>query len=360
MRVLMQTRPDYLSFAGGDTVQLLETSRSLRQLGIEVEISSASGMDYRRFDLVHLFNLTRIGETFTFCNEAKAAGLPVVLSPIYWDMGEYLEQARGYSPGNCRLLEPHQEKLRQEVLQQADLLLPNARGEAEAVAQGYGYDGPQIVVPNGARREMGRGRATLFSHKYGWRDFILVAARVEERKNQLSLVRAVRDLGWPVVLAGAINEDDYWQQIQRDGAGVVRWVGRLEGWELAAAFAAARVHVLPSWYETPGLASLEAGLAGCRIVTTDRGTAAEYFGRRAWYCDPGEVTSIRAAVMAAWQTPPPSGLRAHILKYFTWERAAQLTLLGYERVLRSRYSVPSTQYSEVQANLCGNDDVEPF
>ena len=44
----------------------------------------------------------------------------------------------------------------------------------------------------------------------------------------------------------------------------VSWLGRLDHHDplLASAYAAARVFALPSWFETPGLAALEAGPGG--------------------------------------------------------------------------------------------------
>ena len=47
---------------------------------------------------------------------------------------------------------------------------------------------------------------------------------------------------------------------------------------LASAYAAARVFALPSWFETPGLAALEAGLAGCAVAITPYGSTRDYFG----------------------------------------------------------------------------------
>jgi len=40
---------------------------------------------------------------------------------------------------------------------------------------------------------------------------------------------------------------------------------------LASAYAACDVFVLPSMFETPGIAALEAGLAGAKIVITKYG-----------------------------------------------------------------------------------------
>jgi hypothetical protein len=46
----------------------------------------------------------------------------------------------------------------------------------------------------------------------------------------------------------------------------------------------------------PSIAALEAALAGCTVVITNRGSTREYFGDRALYCDPQNVASIRVAL----------------------------------------------------------------
>jgi glycosyltransferase involved in cell wall biosynthesis len=91
------------------------------------------------------------------------------------------------------------------------------------------------------------------------------------------------------------------------------------------------VHALVSWYDTPGLVSLEAAMAGCRIVTTDRGSAREYFGSTVDYCDPADPESIRRAVVAAWERPKPArDLQRLVYRNYCWERAARATLRGYQ------------------------------
>jgi hypothetical protein len=106
--------------------------------------------------------------------------------------------------------------------------------------------------------------------------------------------------------------------------------------ELAGAYAAAKVHALPGWFETPGLSTLEAAAAGCNIVTTDRGTAREYLGELAWYCDPRDVGSIRDAVLAACQAPRSGRLKELVRERYTWARAAESTLAGYRLALALR------------------------
>ena len=91
--------------------------------------------------------------------------------------------------------------------------------------------------------------------------------------------------------------------------------------------------MLPSWRETPGLVSLEAAAAGCRIVSTAIGSAREYFGDLAWYCDPCNPGSIRQAVLQALAAPATAALRQRVLERFTWEVAAQNTLEAYSKVM---------------------------
>jgi glycosyltransferase involved in cell wall biosynthesis len=106
---------------------------------------------------------------------------------------------------------------------------------------------------------------------------------------------------------------------------------------LAGIYVLAAVHVLPSWRETPGLVSLEAAAAGCRIVTTSYGSVREYFGDLAWYCNPSDLMSIRSAVLLALEATPNHALREKILSSFTWDIAAEKTLAVYHKVLDRSY-----------------------
>ena len=87
--------------------------------------------------------------------------------------------------------------------------------------------------------------------------------------------------------------------------------------------------MLPSWFETTGLVSLEAALSGCSIVSTSRGHAREYLDRFATYCDPGRPDSVLAAVRQAWAAPPSPELRQRILDRYTWSHVAEATVAAY-------------------------------
>ena len=100
--------------------------------------------------------------------------------------------------------------------------------------------------------------------------------------------------------------------------------------ELRTLYELSKVHACVSWYETPGLVSLEAALCGCALVVSEGGCTREYFGDDARYCRADDVSSIRDALYEALESPPSGDLRARISQRYTWEEAAAKTLEAYE------------------------------
>ena len=85
--------------------------------------------------------------------------------------------------------------------------------------------------------------------------------------------------------------------------------------ELARLYQRAKIHILPSWIETPGLSSLEAAAMGCTVVVTDRGDTEWYFGDQAYYVEPGNKLSIRRTIETALKTP--IDLSVHVARNYT-------------------------------------------
>jgi len=107
------------------------------------------------------------------------------------------------------------------------------------------------------------------------------------------------------------------------------YVGNLSDNELIKAYQMANVHALPSWFETPGLSSLEAAACGSNIVSTTVGTAREYFGDKVQYCQPGDIADLRNAVQRAVSMPRNKDLSNTIWDKFTWTQSAKQTISGY-------------------------------
>jgi glycosyltransferase involved in cell wall biosynthesis len=310
---------------------LLKTKEYLEKLGVKIEISVVP-TSVKDFDIVHLFNTTRVKETYLYFINAKMQQKPVAVSTIYWDFSEYCTVKN--SPANLYKNWMDSQAMRRSVFLGADMLLPNSRMEADMIRRLHGATAPFHIVPNGVDSIFARGNPNDFYKQHGLKDFILCVGRINHRKNQLSLARALKGCGLPLILAGPTNDAKYLRQCRREYPGLIV-LQHLEHHHLPGLYAAARVHALPSWFETPGLASLEAGLSGCSIVSTDRGSAMEYFSNMAHYCSPDSPESIRSAVLKAWSTAgqPRSALKKHISENFLWENAALETLCAYEKIL---------------------------
>jgi glycosyltransferase involved in cell wall biosynthesis len=107
---------------------------------------------------------------------------------------------------------------------------------------------------------------------------------------------------------------------------------------LASGYDAAELHALPSWYELPGLVSIEAAARGLPCVVSDNGTIRDYLGDYGFYCAPEDPSSIRKSIEEALKIgkrhlPKPD------LSRFTWENSAKRLLEIYEKAI----SLPLTQ-----------------
>lgn len=74
MKILFQARPDFMKNPAGDTVQIVSTGQALKALGIEAHFSSDPNIDVSSYDLVHIFNITRIKESYMFFLNAQKQG----------------------------------------------------------------------------------------------------------------------------------------------------------------------------------------------------------------------------------------------------------------------------------------------
>ncbi len=353
LRVLMQTRPDFREKPGGDVVQLEELLPHLREAGVEAELTGDPSPDLSQWDLVHTINLDRPEDPYRHCLNALAQGKPIAVSPVHNDMTEFLEwgdpdywdlpDPEEGVPRPKRAPLPHpverrrralQHLQRQAILDWAAICLPNSQTDADYLTRTFSLDPDKcVVVHHGIHSLFFEASPDAFVEKYGLRDFVLCVARVEAKKNQLSLVAAMRGTGIPLVIVGRANPEEYRELCRRYADDNVLFLDPLPQDELVSAFAAAKVHALVSWIELPGLVSMEAAAAGCNVVSTDRGSPREYLGEHAWYCDPRDVDSIREAVLAAHAAPRSDALRERIRQNYTWERAAQRTREGYQAAM---------------------------
>ncbi len=361
MRVAFIARATLYSSPGGDTKQLDLTAEALRQRGVTVDVVLANQTpDYSRYDLLHFFNIIRPADIMA---HVRRSGLPFLVSTVFLDYGAFEKGARSGAIGLLnrfisedgieyvkaiarrvkngeRISSPeylyrgHRRSVRW-VAQRAAMLLPNSESEYRRFVAKYGLERPYRVIPNGIDASVA-GRVSERSPEYD--GGVLCVARIEGRKNQLNLIRALNGTPYRLFIHGkpSPNNTGYYEACKREAGPNVRFSDWLTEDELYRMYHSAKVHVLPSYFETTGLSSLEAAVMGCNIVVTDRGDTRDYFGDDAWYCEPEDPASIRAAIEAAHAAPYNPAFRQRILEQYTWDRAGAETLAAYETVLRNQ------------------------
>ena len=364
----MQSRANLFEDPGGDTTQILKTRDSLIKLGIEVNISTELEPSIEGYDLVHLFNLIRPQELYLQARNAKKHDKKVILSPIYVDYTEYDKKARnGFSGFICKNLSAGQIeylkvlarafknkefhkgtstlllngylKLQKRIINMTDMMLPNSNSEMERIKKRFNLKTMKyIVAPNAidiSKFDFEKIEVDLDLVKFV--DCVICVARIEGRKSQLNLVRAVKKLPLKLILIGkpSPNHLKYYQKIKKEADEKVIFLDYIPHEKLPQYYKIAKVHALPSWFETTGLSSLEAGAMGCNVVISDKGDTREYFKDFVYYCDPESVESIREAVKQAYENPVNPDLKEHIIKNFNWEKTAEKTLEAYNKVLNA-------------------------
>lgn len=356
MKVAIITRSTLYAVPGGDTVQAVQTARHLAALDIVAEIKLTSEMiDYNQYDLLHFFNLTRPADIL---RHSKKAGKPFVVSTILVNYSEYDKYHRkgagvifGYLPadrieylktiarwlrGKDHLVSRNylwkgQRNSITEILNTAAMILPNSVSEYRRITQTYRCNAKHWIVPNGIDTTLFQRCTSVQKND----NLVLCVARIEGIKNQLNLIKALNNTRFNLLLIGSYspNQKAYYKECLNIAAENVSFINHIPQDELVNYYQQAKVHILPSWFETTGLSSIEAGVMGCNIVITDKGDAKEYFGQNAFYCDPGDLKSILRAVEKASDSPYNENLYRMILKRYTWEQAAKQTLKAYKKTI---------------------------
>lgn len=356
----MIARKTLYSSPGGDTVQINSTTKYLRELGIQVDINcDGNDIEYVKYDLMHFFNIIRPDDILPHILKSS---LPFVVSTIFVDYGEY-EKNRGGKLGMLSrvfssdkleyikaiaryakngdkikskhyLLNGHKSSV-EYVANKAALLLPNSDSEYNRFTKVYNSSTPYHKIVNAID-------TSTFDDKVmandNFKDHILCVGRIEGRKNQLNLIKALIDTELSLTIIGkpSPNHINYFNECAKlvGTTNKMQIIEHIHHSDLASIFKAARVHVLPSWFETTGLSSLEAAIMGCNIVVSPKGDTEEYFGKLAYYCQPDDIVSIRRAVLMAYEEPVNTSLKKLILENYVWQKTAEQTLNAYKTILK--------------------------
>lgn len=386
IRVAYPMRIDAFTQPGGDLQQIqsyISAGKNIdpsRGRSFSGDILTAPDADLSSYDVIHLTNLDRPVEAFHFFQRAKPTGKPIVFSTIHHSRSEVTRFEREGRGGfaatftsklgpvpmdvlRCvlrmmrhrpllaptwRTLHRGIQNAQTDMLHGVDKVLTLAEKEREDLIEDFGF------IPGERFRCVRNGfEGATYAWSQGTRPVreisICVVGRIEARKNQLNILRALERLGVSAVFIGRQNPNHraycaaFRSAVERSKS---RYIGPCSHDETIGYLRRSRVHVSASWFEVSSLADLEAFISGCTVISSICGGTDELLGNQALYVDPGDVTQIEQAVRVALSRDPeldPQNASVPIAHLPTWDDVGVLLSGVYAELLSSRgRSVVST------------------
>jgi glycosyltransferase involved in cell wall biosynthesis len=344
MRIAFFVYPSAFQNKGGGEILLEKTEEYLLKRDIEVKRFDIWNDRVEDYDILHVFGSVK--ECLPLMRVASERGVKVALESIFWsdmkrafhESGSFTRKAGMILRHSAKVAFPFFPSARRDMFLLADIIFPNSEGEGKQISRLFGVPLKKMFpVPNGVDSVFSHADPAPFSSEYGLDRFVLSAGRIEPRKNQLNLIRAMRNVEVPLVLIGDTVSGYEWYRDQcvSEARSDTVFTGRMEhGSEMMrSAYASCDTFVLPAWFETPGLAALEAGLAGAKVVATRGGSTGEYFEDKVRYTDPSDIHDMEKQIKASLSSPADGRLRDLIKERYQWDKVAERRIEGYRRML---------------------------
>ncbi|MCY6482739.1 glycosyltransferase [Clostridium aestuarii] len=328
MKVLLCTRQDYYRNFSGDSTQVLKTSQYLKKLGVEVDINPGCISDYSDYDIVHLFNINKIGEAYKYYKLAHQYKKKIVISPVYYNLKKYykfqnsLEKLKLWERSNI---------YRREILKGSTLIIPNSKLEQKSIKEDFNVNTTSIIIHNGVEVEDEQIPLYNIRERYNLNSYVLCVGKICPRKNQFALAKVCNKLGIQLLLIGKVKDKNYYRECIK--LNNVLYLGFMDSYNIYNAYRFAKLHVLPSYVEIPGFSSLEAAASGCNIVSTAEGSAEEYFKDMAIYCNPYDENSIYSSVKIGLKKQKNNKLKLYVEQNYSWNNYINSLYEGYKSLI---------------------------
>jgi len=321
--------------SGGLATQAKKTFEACREIGLPVEIYDTwKTLNPKEVGAFHIFPANH--EMHHFSQTLREKNIPQLVSSVFYtrhpkwkiDVIRTLTKfISRFDKGTKSVFD-----YTGEVMKNADLVMPNTSDELKQIQDLFKISDDKIcVVPNGVDKKFANADPKLFKEKYGDENIILSVTMLgKERKNGLNMIKAMGKIDHPSYIIGSFHTDCEYGKLCRaelEKYPQIKYIGMFDHEDemLASAYASAKVFALPSWLETPGLASMEAALAGAEVVTTPVGGTKDYFCDFGIYIDPYNPENIAAGIETALNRDgtKQKQLKNFILQNFLWENVAE-------------------------------------
>jgi glycosyltransferase involved in cell wall biosynthesis len=170
--------------------------------------------------------------------------------------------------------------------------------------------------------------------------FILNVGTIEERKNLLNIVKAIKGTEIPLVVIG--KKTAYFNKVQKylrknKLENQVHFLENVSMEELAAIYKLADLFVYPSFFEGFGIPVIEALFSKTPVITSNLSCLPEAGGKDSVYIDPHHVEDLKAKIIFLWNNESERKRRAEkgfeFVQKFNDENIARNLMNVYRSIL---------------------------
>ena len=338
MKVLIKSYNTCCQNKAGGVQKRVRTIYELLKARIDVEFFESFSSDLMSCDVLHVFGLNF--ENYPLIRLAKKNNIKVVISTIIpLNNGFKIDLYRKFI-NRLPILSVY--KMMIKSAQMADLLIAETKSEADFLVKHYGVQKEKIkVIPNGIFFDSGFVDDSIFSYVKKDVPYVLQVGRFDENKNQINVIRALKNHDFQVVFIGGpdkISGNDYYKKCiqEAESASNIIFLGWLdsESMLLKSAYKHAQAFILPSFQETFGLVLLEAGVNGANLVISKDLPILDYnVFDGTLKIDPSNCDDIRKKVVDAIKMPRDLNIAQNIKNFFSWESVMLAHLDCYKEVV---------------------------
>jgi len=368
VRVGFLVREDFIVKYGGDTYQIEQYIENFSS-SIVSEYLTTNNFSERcnRIDVFILINIDRFFDTVEFYRLLESSGNinKLVVIPIHHSLmavNKFNKYRLGFYCPNIFWIEKMKGVVRalikfdykalkhvfinyyevvRLILLQARSIIVISVGELKSIESSFNLNvaNKSFLVRNGVSsqlqtlcKDLGVGQKR--------RDIdVLVCGRIEERKNQLNIIKSLAGTDMSVVFVGAKNKnnaryvDRFVEEISNHKN--MSYVGAKSPMDLCRLYLRAKCHLSASFMEVSSLVDIEAYFLGCNVVSSQYGYTSELFsGDTIELVDPYNNEDIR--IKAQRSVCKPEVCKADLLTQMnlTWCNASSLV----EGVIRNEVS----------------------
>lgn len=308
MRIAYVLNPSnyYANAFSGVVVQAQCWKGALAELGHEVEYIRPEGpISWSSFDVVHFFQHGPWCETLI--GDLTSVNVATVLSPIIDPPKPYglLAATASVIPFERLRLQQNQRLLRQYGAKCSRLLSRSSLEERSLKAVGV-PTGKIINVPISMSKDWNIDEREIYGERNG--TVFHVSHLSQPRKNVRRLIESSIALGFPLRLAGSLQEPafaDWLQTVQADNPHI-KYLGKISDAQMREEMLSCSVFCLPSLFEGVGLVALDAAYCGANLVVSAAGGTRDYLGNHADYIDPLDASALGASIQRALASPSPN------------------------------------------------------